>query len=136
MQVAIVHHTAGRNNDPNPAATIRAIYWAKAISRGYGDIGYNFLIDEAGHIYEGRHSRDYAPGESPTGEDLAGNIVRGVHARDHNIGTVGIALLGNFQKRQPTAAARTAQRGRMGRRTLRGRSGRTHPLAVGPPAVE
>ena len=108
MQVAIVHHTAGRNHDPNPAATIRAIYWAKAISRGYGDIGYNFLIDEAGRIYEGRHSRDYASGESPTGEDLAGNIVRGVHAHDHNIGTVGIALLGNFQNRQPTTAARTA----------------------------
>jgi hypothetical protein len=103
-----VHHTAGRNNDPNPAATIRAIYWAKAIGRGYGDIGYNFLIDEAGHIYEGRHSRDYAPGEMPTGEDLAGNVVRGVHAQSHNIGTVGIALLGNFQKVQPTAAARTA----------------------------
>ena len=108
MQLAIVHHTAGRNNDPNPAATIRAIYWAKTISRGYGDIGYNFLIDEAGHIYEGRHSRDYPPGESPTGEDLAGNVVRGVHAQSHNIGTVGIALLGNFQNRQPTAAARNA----------------------------
>ncbi|HTK45284.1 MAG TPA: N-acetylmuramoyl-L-alanine amidase [Patescibacteria group bacterium] len=108
LQVAIVHHTAGRNHDPNPAATIRAIYWAKAISRGYGDIGYNFLIDEAGHIYEGRHARDYAPGEMPTGEDLAGNVVRGVHARSHNIGTVGIALLGNFQKVQPTTAARTA----------------------------
>jgi N-acetylmuramoyl-L-alanine amidase len=108
MQAAIVHHTAGRNHDPNPAATIRAIYWAKSISRGYGDIGYNFLIDEAGHIYEGRHSRDYGPGESPTGEDLAGNVVRGVHAQSHNIGTVGIALLGNFQNVQPTAAARTA----------------------------
>jgi len=108
MQIAIVHHTAGRNHDPNPAATIRAIYWAKTISRGYGDIGYNFLIDEAGHIYEGRHSRDYAPGEPITGEDLAGNVVRGVHAQSHNIGTVGIALLGNFQNRQPTAAARNA----------------------------
>jgi hypothetical protein len=108
MQKAIVHHTAGRNNDPNPAATIRAIYWIKTIDRGYGDIGYNFLIDEAGHIYEGRHSRDYAAGERPTGEDLAGNVVRGVHARDFNYGTVGIALLGNFQNRQPTTAARTA----------------------------
>ena len=108
MQKAIVHHTAGRNGDPNPAATIRAIYWAKSISRGYGDIGYNFLIDEQGRIYEGRHSRDYASGKSPTGEDLAGNVVRGVHARNNNYGTVGIALLGNFQKRQPTTAARVA----------------------------
>ena len=29
MQKAIVHHTAGRNNDPNPAATVRAIYYLK-----------------------------------------------------------------------------------------------------------
>jgi len=108
MQKAIVHHTAGRNNDPNPAATIRAIYWAKTISRGFGDIGYNFLIDEAGHIFEGRHSRDYAQDEPVTGEDLAGNVVRGGHARNFNDGTVGIVLLGNFQHRQPTLAARTA----------------------------
>jgi hypothetical protein len=108
MQKAIVHHTAGRNGDPNPAATIRAIYWAKTISRGYGDMGYNFLIDEAGRIYEGRHSRDYAPGEPVTGEDLAGNVVRGVHAASNNYGTVGISLLGNFQNRQPTTAARVA----------------------------
>jgi hypothetical protein len=108
MQKAIVHHTAGRNNDPNPAATIRAIYWAKTVSRGFGDIGYNFLIDEAGHIYEGRHSRDYADGEPVTGEDLAGNVVRGGHAKNFNDGTVGIVLLGNFQHRQPTLAARTA----------------------------
>jgi hypothetical protein len=108
MQKAIVHHTAGRNGDPNPAATIRAIYWAKSISHGYGDIGYNFLIDEAGRIYEGRHSRNYAPGEPITGEDLAGSVVRGVHAQGTNFGTVGIALLGNFQNRQPTTAARVA----------------------------
>jgi hypothetical protein len=108
MQKAIVHHTAGRNGDPNPAATVRAIYWVKTVDRGFGDIGYNFLIDEQGRIYEGRHSRDYAPGETPTGEDLAGNIIRGGHAVNYNDGTVGIALLGNFQKRQPTTAARNA----------------------------
>jgi hypothetical protein len=108
MQKAIVHHTAGRNGDPNPAATVRAIYWAKSISRGFGDIGYNFLIDEQGRIYEGRHSRDYASGETPTGEDLAGNVIRGGHARNYNDGTVGIAFLGNFQNRQPTTAARVA----------------------------
>lgn len=108
MQKAIVHHTAGRNSDPNPAATIRAIYWAKAISRGFGDIGYNFLIDEQGRIYEGRYSRPYANGEGVTGENLAGQVVRGGHASDFNDGTVGISLLGNFQNRQPTTAARIA----------------------------
>ena len=108
MQKAIVHHTAGRNNDPNPAATVRAIYYLKAVGSDFGDIGYNFLIDESGRIYEGRFSRDYAPGENHNGEDLAGNIVRGGHARNFNDGTVGIALLGNFQNRQPTKAARNA----------------------------
>jgi N-acetylmuramoyl-L-alanine amidase-like protein len=105
MQKAIVHHTAGRNNDPNPAATVRAIYWLYAVSRDFGDMGYNFLIDEQGRIYEGRYSRPYAAGETPTGEDLAGNVVRGGHATNFNDGTVGIVLLGTFTNRQPTSAA-------------------------------
>jgi hypothetical protein len=108
LQKAIVHHTAGRNNDPNPAATVRAIYYMKAVGSDFGDIGYNLLIDEQGRIYEGRYSRPYAPGETPTGEDLAGNVVRGGHARNYNDGTVGISLLGNFQSRLPTAAARAS----------------------------
>jgi hypothetical protein len=108
MQKAIVHHTAGRNNDPNPAATVRAIYHLYAVSRDFGDMGYNFLIDESGRIYEGRYSRPYASGEEPTGEDLAGNVVRGAHATNFNDGTVGIVLLGTFTNRQPTAAARSS----------------------------
>ena len=82
MQKTIVHHTAGRNNDPNPAATVRAIYYDKTVNSDFGDIGYNFLIDEQGRIYEGRYSRNYGPGENHNGEDLAGNIVRGGHARE------------------------------------------------------
>ena len=77
LQKAIVHHTAGRNNDPDPEATIRAIYYDHAVLRGYGDIDYNYLIDWQGRIYEGRHSRDYGSGPITT-EDLAGNQVRGV----------------------------------------------------------
>jgi N-acetylmuramoyl-L-alanine amidase. len=107
LQKAIVHHTAGRNNDPNPEATIRAIYYDHAVLRGYGDIDYNFLIDWQGRIYEGRHSRDYGDGPI-TGEDLAGNQVRGSHARDFNDGTVGIVLLGNFTSVLPPTAQRTA----------------------------
>lgn len=108
MQKAVVHHTAGRNNDPNPAATVRAIYYMKTVGSDFGDIGYNFLIDEQGRIYEGRYSREYEPGEAHLAEDRAGNIVRGGHARDFNDGTVGIALLGTFTNRQPTNAARNA----------------------------
>lgn len=108
LQKLIVHHTAGRNSDPNPAATIRAIYYDHAVIRGYGDIDYNFLIDAQGRIYEGRRARDYAPGEVPTGEDLRGNVVRGSHARDYNDGTMGVSLLGTFTNVMPTTAARNA----------------------------
>ncbi|HEX7951166.1 MAG TPA: N-acetylmuramoyl-L-alanine amidase [Candidatus Limnocylindrales bacterium] len=108
LQKLVVHHTAGSNNDPNPAATIRAIYYDHAIIRGYGDIDYNFLIDAQGRVYEGRHSRAYAGGEPITGEDLAGNPVRAGHARGYNPATIGISLLGNFTSVQPPAAQRTA----------------------------
>jgi hypothetical protein len=108
VQQFFVHHTAGRNNDPNPAATIRSIYYYHAITQGWGDIGYNFLIDEAGHIYEGRHARAYASGEVPTSEDLAGNGARGAQAKGFNEGSMGIAMLGTFDSQLPTLAARTS----------------------------
>ena len=108
IQKLIVHHTATQNQDPDPAATVRAIYYYHAITQGWGDIGYNFLIDEAGRIYEGRHSRTYAPGETPTGEDTAGNGVTGAHALGFNSGTVGIALLGTLTGQDATPAARDA----------------------------
>lgn len=108
LQKLIVHHTAGSNNDPDPAATIRAIYYDHTIIRGYGDIDYSFLIDAQGRVYQGRYSRAYAAGEPITGEDLAGNPVRAGHARGFNPGTVGIALLGNFTSVLPPAAERIA----------------------------
>jgi hypothetical protein len=108
VQKLIVHHTATQNNDPDPAATIRSIYYYHAITQGWGDIGYNFLIDEAGNVYEGRHSRAYAPGESPTGQDLNGNGVTGAHAQGYNSGTVGVALLGTLTNQDATPAARNA----------------------------
>ena len=108
IQKLIVHHTATSNGDPDPRATIRSIYYYHAVTQGWGDIGYNFLIDEAGNVYEGRASRSYAAGESPTGEDLNGNGVTAGHALNHNAGTVGVALLGTLTSRDTTAAARGA----------------------------
>ncbi|MEO8639150.1 MAG: N-acetylmuramoyl-L-alanine amidase [Chloroflexota bacterium] len=108
IQKLIVHHTATQNNDPDAAATVRAIYYYHAVTQGWGDIGYNFLIDEAGRIYEGRYARTYGPGESPTGEDTAGNGVTGAHALGFNSGTVGIAFLGTLTNQDATPAARDA----------------------------
>jgi hypothetical protein len=108
IQKLIVHHTDTQNGDPDPAATVRSIYYYHAVTQGWGDIGYNFLIDESGRIYEGRHSRDYAPGETPTGQDFSGRGVTGAHAQGFNSGTVGIALLGTLTSRDATPAAHDA----------------------------
>jgi len=108
VQKLVVHHTAGRNNDPDPASTVRAIYHYQAVVRGWDDIGYNFLIDEAGRIYEGRYSREYGSSGSPTGEDLDGNSVVGAHVSHHNAGTVGIVLLGTLTNTDATKAARAS----------------------------
>ena len=108
IQKVLVHHTATQNGDPNPAATIRSIYQYHAVTQAWGDIGYNFLIDEAGNVYEGRYSRQYAPGQPPTGQDLNGNGVTAAHAQGYNSGTVGIALLGTLTDRDTTPAARSA----------------------------
>jgi len=78
---AIVHHTVTSNDDPDPAATMRAIYYYHAVTLGWGDIGYNYLVDRFGNIYEGRYGGD--------------NVVAG-HAYGYNEGSVGIAAMGTY----------------------------------------
>ena len=77
----VVHHTAGGQGGSNPAAVIRGIYYYHAVTRGWGDIGYNYLVDEHGNIYEGRYG---------------GQRVTGAHALGFNTGSVGISVLGNY----------------------------------------
>ena len=85
----VIHDTATPNNDPLTAiARIQSIYRFHAVSNGWGDIGYNYLIDRDGKIYEGR---------------LGGNGSRGAHAftnttnQNFNYGSVGIALIGEYK---------------------------------------
>jgi hypothetical protein len=109
-QKLIVHHTATANADPDPAATVRAIYRYHAIDRGWGDIGYNFLVDANGVIYKGRYSGPPATidADTPTGEDASGYGVRGAHTAGSNSGTMGIAVLGTFTSIPLPDAARSA----------------------------
>ncbi|MCX4909552.1 peptidoglycan recognition family protein [Streptomyces sp. NBC_00878] len=102
FQTLTVHHTAGVNDDPDPAATVRAIYQLHAITNDWGDIGYHFLIDEKGTIYEGRYSGD----DGIPGHDPDGKVVTAFHTGGFNSGNLGIALLGNLVDRSPTDAAR------------------------------
>ncbi len=102
LQTLTVHHTDGLNADPDPAATVRAIYEYHAITLDWGDIGYHFLIDEAGRIYEGRYSGT----DSLPAHDTAGNLVTAFHTSGFNSGNLGIALLGTLSDQSPTEAAR------------------------------
>ncbi|OGJ59607.1 hypothetical protein A2635_00855 [Candidatus Peribacteria bacterium RIFCSPHIGHO2_01_FULL_51_9] len=88
VHLLVVHHTAlAISGDPRPPVErVRALYQYHANNRGWGDIGYNFLIDEEGQIYEGR---------------AGGDFVVGGHAYCHNVGSMGIALLGNFDQEKP-----------------------------------
>lgn len=78
-----IHHTASTENLDDPETAIRAIYYYHAVTRGWGDIGYNFIVAPDGTVYEGRAGGD--------------GVVAG-HAQGYNTGSVGIALLGNYQE--------------------------------------
>jgi hypothetical protein len=96
----VLHHTNTPNCERDPVARVRAIYEFHAVERGWGDIGYHLLIDEAGTVYEGR---------AGTAETLAGGpAVVGGHVYGHNGGTVGIALLGTLIARPPSPRAGAA----------------------------
>lgn len=108
LQKLVVHHTASQNGDQNPASTIRAMYYYHAVTQGWGDIGYNFLIDESGRIYKGRNSHGPGSADTVTGEDASGRGVAGAHALGFNAGTVGVALLGTLTTQDATPAAKGA----------------------------
>jgi len=89
VRLLVVHHTALKVEGDNRSGVerVRALYKYHAESRGWGDVGYHYLIDEEGTIYEGRRG---------------GKGVVGGHAYCNNIGTIGVALLGNFDLETPT----------------------------------
>lgn len=109
-QKLIVHHTAGANDDPDPAATIRAIYRYHAIDKGWGDIGYNFLVDAQGRVYKGRYSGPAGTlqQDTITGEDARDFGVTGAHTSGYNSGTMGIAVLGTYTSTSLPGPARSA----------------------------
>src|SRR5918994_1141713 len=97
VRFAIVHHTAGKNaySQSEAAAIVRGIQLFHVRGNGWNDIGYNFLVDRFGTIYEGRFG----------GVDR--NVI-GSHAMGFNTGSVGIALLGTYEDTAPSAAAQDA----------------------------
>lgn len=97
---AVVHHTV-TTEDPQSSATVRAIWHYHAITLGWGDIGYNYLVDSHGNIFQGRYY-DKAYAEEHNVEVVAG------HVYGHNRGTTGIAAIGNFDQKDVTEAQRVS----------------------------
>jgi hypothetical protein len=97
LKLAIVHHTAGTNayTPAQAAAIVRGIEAYHVKGNGWNDIGYNFLVDRYGTIYEGR------------GGGIDKNVI-GAHALGFNNATVGIALIGNFSAATPPPAMQSA----------------------------
>lgn len=89
----IVHHTATTKDLDDPKKAIRDIYYWHTMSRGWGDIGYNFIIDPQGNIYEGR---------------AGGDSVVGAHAGRGNVGSIGISVLGNYMDTEVPAPVQQA----------------------------
>ena len=92
-----IHHTAGSNNYTAAQAPgiVRGIWSYHAHNLGWGDVGYNALVDKYGNIYEGR----------------AGGLDRnpqGAHVGGFNAHTWGISMLGNYQTAAPTPASLNA----------------------------
>lgn len=90
----VVHHTqiyAGHDPDTAPAL-LRQICRSHVGHRGFDDIAYHFIIAGDGAIYQGRQGRILDP-------------IVGAHVQGLNVGTVGIALIGDFNDEVPSEPA-------------------------------
>jgi hypothetical protein len=97
VRLTIVHHTAGTNDysATQSAAIVRGIQAYHVLGNGWNDIGYNFLVDKYGQVFEGRGGGIDKP-------------VGGAHAEGFNTGSTGVAVLGTYSARDVTTAARSA----------------------------
>ena len=99
LRFAVVHHSAGSNSytKAQSAAVVRAIQLYHVRGNGWDDVGYNFLVDKYGQVFEGRFG------------GIERNVI-GAHAQGFNTGSVGVALLGNYNSatRPPPRVARSS----------------------------
>ncbi|MFE0550668.1 peptidoglycan recognition protein [Streptomyces pilosus] len=94
VKAAFVHHTASGNNYACSQAPslVRGFYRYHVRSLGWRDIGYNFLVDKCGRIYEGRAGGVAKP-------------VKGAHTMGFNTNTTGIAVIGSYGAKKPSSKA-------------------------------
>jgi putative cell wall-binding protein len=94
VSTLFIHHTDTTNSytAKQAYAQVRAVYLFHTRSRGWNDIGYNFLVDRFGRVFEGRRG-------SMT------QAVHGAHTGGFNTDAMGVAVLGGFSRQRPTPAA-------------------------------
>ena len=87
LAFSVVHHTAGAapTSKAQSAAMVRGIQSYHVRSNGWNDIGYNFLVDPFGQVFEGRGGRDHEAGDRRAREGF-------------NTGSVGVAVLGTYSR--------------------------------------
>ena len=97
IHFVLVHHTVNLNtySPAESAALVRGIYVYHVKGNGWNDIGYNFLVDRYGQVFEGRFG----------GIDRA---VVGAHSQGFNSGSAGVAVIGNYTSAAIPQAARDA----------------------------
>ncbi|BBZ43144.1 hypothetical protein MPRM_04250 [Mycobacterium parmense] len=91
VRAGIVHHSATGNNyaPSDSAAIVRSIYEYHAVTEGWGDIGYNALVDKYGQVFEGRFGGITNP-------------VEGVHTGGFNANTWAVCMIGDYSQAPPT----------------------------------
>ncbi|MGH2544821.1 MAG: N-acetylmuramoyl-L-alanine amidase, partial [Ardenticatenaceae bacterium] len=108
MRAFFVHHTASAPSEPDPAAAVRSIYYYHAVTNGWGDMGYHYVIDQYSNIYHGRY-----------GAEENGLVVEGGHALGYNRNTMGISVIGNFVSAPPGGASVQALKDLLTHRAVR-----------------
>jgi hypothetical protein len=97
IQQVHLHHTVNSNDysRQDVPALLRGIYRYHTKSLGWSDLGYNFLVDRFGGIWQGRAGGSRLP-------------VRGAHTLGFNSTSTGIAVIGNFEEVAPDPAVLTS----------------------------
>jgi hypothetical protein len=81
-----VFQSTGRGDAAQRMEGIRRAH----VGQQWADIGYHFVIDPAGRVWEGRPS-----------------TLQGAHVKDNNEHNLGVMVMGNFEESRPTPAALT-----------------------------
>ncbi len=93
IHAGFVHHTVNANGYTRRQvpSLMRGIYAYHTQSRGWSDVGYNFIVDRFGRIWEGRYGGVDRP-------------VVGAHTLGYNEYSFAMSALGNFDTARPSAA--------------------------------